>query len=848
MISLAELLLAVALPLAADTPGTVLPTAPQVPPGTISEWPADRLAEARARWFQGDAEGTVTVLEPWLAAGGARGRSRASAHLLAGMAHMTLGNLNLASSHFYRVRRSNGPLAPYGAWYEALSDHRRGRHLVAARECAAYRNAYPEGIHASECLILEAAAYGAAGHRRTAEERYKAYLDEHPESPREEEIDIARIQAAAVISPALAIRMAHSLWLDHSYPSTDLAIHHILADLAAEGHDTTFPDDPTSRMARCSTLRRSGRPLEAWDMFTQLSAEADENEQIASWVERNADRFAWSAGRFSQYADKHIAEYNSEPSGDLAWSIYVAFSKAGMWDQASEWARLGREQHANHWRWRDREPLARAEMLSGNYMAAHDVFSTMRGSDAAFMAAFCAYKAGELDKAIALFSPLTERSGEWKAAAHYWRGQARLAQGEADAAQTDLALAIEHDRSGWYWLLQQPTPLADELWTQRDGRWHGEPEYTLPTWNAPATTPAPAVGLAMESTPVIHVNGKTMAGLYTPNTESDVQWTALSWPMHPPQATETGEEPEDAPPVAIDIPAPQNRGSLPNGYVASDWFDPEEATRNLILLARRHGEQHEDLWTAHDLIAAGLYGEAARIIGPMYESWRNTPGTPPMNIDAWRELFLVSHAHHYAARFTSGLNRHAPDEASQNAALQLAYPIVRAPELWTHSQQFNLDPFLVMGIMRQESTYQEFVVSHAGAIGLVQVMPRTGARVAALMGEEHYSPRDLENPSINIRYGSFYLSQLMERFDGNYPLAIASYNGGPHNVSRWMRQIKGTVTLAEFVEHIPWSETRNYVKLVTGSYARYAELYGPENAALALPGPPDADDPTVINF
>ena len=80
------------------------------------------------------------------------------------------------------------------------------------------------------------------------------------------------------------------------------------------------------------------------------------------------------------------------------------------------------------------------------------------------------------------------------------------------------------------------------------------------------------------------------------------------------------------------------------------------------------------------------------------------------------------------------------------------------------------------------------------------------------------------------------------------PAIIASYNGGPHNVSRWMRQIKGTVTLAEFVEHIPWSETRNYVKLVTGSYARYAELYGPENAALALPGPPDADDPTVINF
>jgi len=84
----------------------------------------------------------------------------------------------------------------------------------------------------------------------------------------------------------------------------------------------------------------------------------------------------------------------------------------------------------------------------------------------------------------------------------------------------------------------------------------------------------------------------------------------------------------------------------------------------------------------------------------------------------------------------------------------------------------------------------------------------------------------------------------MERFDSVYPLAVASYNGGPHNVSRWMRQLRGEITLAEFVEMIPWEETRDYVKRV----ARYVHIYGPEGAALAIPPEPTGDDASVIDF
>lgn len=840
MISLAKLLLSAAL----AAPGTVLPAAPSIAPGGVSPWPDDRLAEARERWTQGDAAGAAVMLEPWLAdRGGPRGRTRTSAHLLAGMAHLKLENHNLASAHFYQVRRTDGPLAPYGAWYEALVDLQRGRYLVAARECAAYRKAYPDGIHADECLLLEGEAYARAGNRAAASSRYSEYLDAHPDSPREEEIDVARVQAAAYTSPERAIQMAHALWRDHSYPSTDIAVTDILQELADQGYDTTPPDDARSLMQRCETLRRSGRFDEAWEMFQQLSERASEDSEIASWVTRSEERFAWSTRRYETFADAQIAKYADNPTAELAWSVYVAYSRAGLWDKALEWATTGAEKHKGHWRWRDPEPLARSTMLSGDYAGAQGLWAEMRGENAAFWAAFCAYKSEDYETAEALFTPITERRGSWQAAAHYWRAQVRLAREDEAGAQSDLAAAIEKDRTGWYLLLQQVPPAADDAWTRRDGRWHGAPPITLPVLQRPAPETRPADGLLPAETPVVWHDGKTIQGLRAPEQGKDIEWSALAWPQPPaPQAPEAWSPPERAP-----IPQPYTVGTLPTGYTSCDWFDPVSATGSLYALARKHGSKHEDLWAAYDLIEAGQYGEAARLIGPLYERAKKT-GQPSLSSAQWREVFLATQDHHHAARACTGLGRGAEDEEARKSALRLSYPIVRAPELWSHSQRFDLDPFLLMGIMRQESTYQEFVVSHAGAIGLVQVMPRTGARVAALMGEQRYSPGDLENPSINIRYGAFYLSRLMERFGGSYPLAVASYNGGPHNVSRWMRQIKGDVTLAEFVEHIPWDETRDYVKRVSGHYARYAYLYGPEGAALALPGKPDKDDASVIDF
>lgn len=97
-------------------------------------------------------------------------------------------------------------------------------------------------------------------------------------------------------------------------------------------------------------------------------------------------------------------------------------------------------------------------------------------------------------------------------------------------------------------------------------------------------------------------------------------------------------------------------------------------------------------------------------------------------------------------------------------------------------------------------------------------------------------------------YGIRYLGLLMERFDDAYPLAIASYNGGPFNVSSWLKGTGSAMPMDAFVEHIPFRETRDYVKKVSGNYAVYLSLYAPEGTLLAPPETPRGDHPEVVDF
>jgi soluble lytic murein transglycosylase len=135
----------------------------------------------------------------------------------------------------------------------------------------------------------------------------------------------------------------------------------------------------------------------------------------------------------------------------------------------------------------------------------------------------------------------------------------------------------------------------------------------------------------------------------------------------------------------------------------------------------------------------------------------------------------------------------------------------------------RVEPGLVYAVMREESGYRPEVVSISGARGLLQIMPETGKQLALRESLEAFSPDDLFIPSVNIRLGSAYLEQLLTRFDGRKSAAIASYNAGPSAVERWLAA--DPLEDDEWVEAIPYDQTREYVKRVLRSLHVYRALY-----------------------
>lgn len=135
------------------------------------------------------------------------------------------------------------------------------------------------------------------------------------------------------------------------------------------------------------------------------------------------------------------------------------------------------------------------------------------------------------------------------------------------------------------------------------------------------------------------------------------------------------------------------------------------------------------------------------------------------------------------------------------------------------AERNGLDPFLALAVMRQESIFDPSVVSRAGAIGLMQLMPSTSQTVCRELGER-FNADSLFTPGANIRQGIYYLKRLLGQFGGNLVLAVASYNGGPNNAAEWNAKNKH-VSFDLFIEDIGFAETRGYVKKVLANFWTY---------------------------
>ena len=321
----------------------------------------------------------------------------------------------------------------------------------------------------------------------------------------------------------------------------------------------------------------------------------------------------------------------------------------------------------------------------------------------------------------------------------------------------------------------------------------------------------------------------------------------------------------------VDPNVPARVPGAHEGKVGPDEIPPMEATAEPDLdalgarlepIADAYGEAFPWLPRAVILLRLGEKQAAADEITEAYLAWRDATGRavrrvglesvyrgaerPRQPVD-WRTRQDRRKLGAEARRTLGNIAATLGDEGT--AAGFLGWERVRSrprafePMVRRAAQRHGLDPNLLLAVMRVESVYQQRIISYAGAVGLMQIMPRTGRLIAEQLGRDEYSTADLLDPETNLEFAAWYLASLIERWDGHLPLAIASYNGGPHNVRRWLRDHGENMTLDAFCERIPFSQTHRYVRRVLTHYAAYREQQGLPMERLATYLPEPGSDP-----
>lgn len=779
----------------------------------------------------------VTEAERW-------GRDRDVAWLVRGMIHRERSEHNLASAAFTKVRGGNGPLAEYGTFFEAEQDLARGRFWVAARECEKYLETYRRGRFEDACGRIRAVAFAKAGAWKNARDAAEAYDRDNTDAPITEQIELQLTLGALDEHPERMIGRLQEHALEFKAPLTGTIAVQKLRELREQGFEqAVVPSDLESLKARAYSLRSTKQTADAWAIYEQLAMETEDDPVLEKWAHKEATTFGWRTRNWDFLAKYYAYLIEQDDTPEDAWSLYRVLTRGGRYAEATDVAEAGLKRHANSRHWRRRhEEIGKSYLLEGDYDNARRHFLEMAkrggwtGLRARYYAAFSAYMLGDDDDAMKRLTALVEADGAYAEGARYWRARLYDRQGETESAEADRKALVALDDDNWYAVLAAATLQRETARDRRAGRWTGPPLVEAPVFEG---TPAPTffkhVPTARATTPSKRPSSSGFAALL---------WGASSEPV---------VRAPTQPLLLLDPRLP------PNMSVPASILDRRKADREIDRWANRHKAAFGDLQAAFDLARAGLYDFSGPLFSQVYEEWRAAYRNPghskhaaarymKLQPDEWRQVFDFVGDHHHAARFNHSVWKTVEDPSLRLEAKRAAYPLAHARYVWSHSRANDIDPYLVLGLMRQESTYNSVARSPVGARGAMQIMPRTGHLLANIKGDADFTAADLNDPIFAVGYGIDYLGMLMERFDGVYPLAIASYNGGPFNVSSWLAGTGTSMPMDELVEHIPFRETRDYVQKVSAGYASYLALYAPEGTILDPHLQVRADDATVVDF
>jgi len=164
---------------------------------------------------------------------------------------------------------------------------------------------------------------------------------------------------------------------------------------------------------------------------------------------------------------------------------------------------------------------------------------------------------------------------------------------------------------------------------------------------------------------------------------------------------------------------------------------------------------------------------------------------------------------------------------TEQAVQEVTLPLRHEDVIRQQAGDKDLDPALIAGVIFAESHFRD-QTSHAGAKGLMQLMPETADYIAQKSGGTAFVQGDLATPQVNIAYGSWYLRHLLDKYDGREALALAAYNAGQGNVDEWLAEAGARGERFRAAEHIPFPETRDYVEKVLAARDDYRREYARE--------------------
>ena len=745
-----------------------------------------------------------------------------AARLVTGNKALANGDYSLAHQEYEAALALNTDetIRAEALWGLGKTDFLDESFPAALESLRALTQTYPESPAGMRGWFLLAETYAALGRYQEAADAYQAYLNARPglldayiQAKRGDALTaagntlgaqqayLAAEKAEGQVDPTgIRVSLANT-YLNSGEPATALKMYD-------EIYDATTNDYLKAQMDLLSgrALLALNRPEEgygrwrhavdtyplAYDSYSALVGLVEANQPVDDFNRGLVDYFARQYG-VALKAFQNYASQNPNHDGTVLHYKALTLREMGEYQSAVEtWGVLIDKYPGNrYWdaAWDERAYTQWA--YQDNYTAAADgleKFAREAGSstlNSAYLmeAARIRERAGDLEKAALLWEGLAGGGNSDPALSNAWfqAGILRYRQGNYPRANQDFQQAVL--------LVREASERARALlWIGKTYAITGDPKNAQSAWQQ---------AQAVDSTNYYSLRARDLLESRAPFA-APPKWN-LTYDL-------AAERTEAAAWVRIKFNLPAGTDLSGPGNLAAD----------------SRFQRGTEFW------ALGLFDEARLEFEALREAVKTNPensfrlGNYLLDLGLYRPAIFALRE----VLTLGGLDDHSASLTAPIYFQHVRYGLYYADLIWPAAEENGLDPLFVTSVIRQESLFEGFVKSGAGAHGLMQIIPATGASLAIQMGwPPNYTDNDLYSPRISIRMGTYYLNANRRLLNGDIYATLAAYNGGPGNAGIWQGLANGDLDLE--LEVIRFGETRDYIRAIYETYSVYRGLYSP---------------------